>query len=188
MKKAILVAFLIMAVVLPLAAFAIVSTGGKSAVGVVPPTVTSRFEINNISLSLAGVSGPGATTPVGRPADLISVDVKIKNNAAEDQYYLTLDRSDAAGNRLTTASIIPVPYVSWLTGNGETTRNFLVWVLHDPSATYYFTAKLESRERSGGSGVWSSPVIRTASVTDTQLHAISAMTIGPRDLMAPVMH
>jgi hypothetical protein len=78
-----------------------------------------------------------------------------------------------------------------LNGNSETVVNYQATFAHSPTSTYTLTAKLESLERVSGRNTWSTPIRRTASITDSELHSRTTVTpvydrIDAGDLMPPV--
>lgn len=153
MKKIMLAVILLTAVGLSMAAVA----------------VESRLEITNVTLSLLAGN---VNTITGSDSDIIAVNISFKNNAASERIFrLDAYPSDAAGNRdirrIRAATISGILY-SNIYGREERTHTHWVSFAHGPDNTYYVTVKLESQEPGQG---WSTPILRTASITDSALHA-----------------
>jgi hypothetical protein len=195
MKKAVLAAALVMSIAISISAtaYAIESVVERAPVRVIttPPAVPTNFEIKNISFSYI-TSGSSRTI---RNADFISVDITIRNNGSRERLYnLDVYPSDAAGNRNLNpyGEVLPnVRVIRNLNGNSETVVNYQATFAHSPTSTYTLTVKLESLERVAGRNTWSTSIKRTASITDTALHARTTVTpvydrIDAGDLIPPV--
>ena len=172
---------LVMLLVLPAVSYAAKPDVGPTGTAAISQPVESHFEITNVNLKYLSSGG----FDYSRSGDQIGVEISFRNKgASHGLYHINIYGSDAAGNRSFTPAWLAIPkegITSVLNNGRDDEYTYLIHFAHDPANTYYVTVELRSAEWVEGHATLSSPVKRTVSITDAQLHSSGVLLPGRVD-------